>query len=322
MSRLCRIKAGITIGDPSGIGPAVTVKAINRLAGKADFVVIGDCGVLSKVPGFTGLLKGKVRIIDLNNVAINRFRFGKIKAEYGRASIEYLDKSLELLKNKEIECLITCPISKDAVNRAGFKISGHTEYFIKKTKSASAEMMLLNKYLRFTLATRHLSLKDVPDSLSIESICRAALVTHQSLKEIFRIPYPRIAICALNPHGSDNGLLGCEEEKIIKPALARIKKKINGVCDGPFPADTAIQMAFNREYDAVIAMYHDQALIPLKVTGADSGVNITLGLDFIRTSPLHGTAFDIAGNNGTVDPGSLISAIELALKCASSRKKT
>lgn len=320
MSRLCRIKAGITIGDPSGIGPAITVKALNKLAGRADFVVIGDCRVLERIKGFRSLLKNKVKIVDLNNVSRKGFRFGEIRQDYGKASIEYLDKSLKLLNDKEIDCLITCPISKDSINRAGFKYNGHTEYFIAKTKTKDVQMMLLNKYLKFTLVTRHLSLQEVSRSLSIDSICRATLATWKSLKEIFGIRFPKVAICALNPHASDNGLLGSEESRVIKPAFERLKKKISPIF-GPIPADTAIKEAFNGKFDALIAMYHDQALIPLKLTGADSGVNITLGLNFIRTSPLHGTAFDIAGNIKYADPKSLISAIGLALKCVLNQRR-
>lgn len=309
------------MGDPSGIGPAITVKALNELAGQADFVLLGDSRVLEKIKGFKNLLKNKVKIVSLDNIKIKGFKFGEIRGEYGRASIEYLDKSLELLRSKDIECLITSPVSKDAINRAGFKFSGHTEYFINKTRPGyGTQMMLLNKYLRFTLVTRHLSLKEVPEALNAELIYRSALVTYRSLKEIFGISSPRIAICGLNPHASDNGLFGYEEEKIINPALRRIKEEVKFI-SGPLPADTAIQKAFNGKFDALIAMYHDQALIPLKLTGADSGVNITLGLKFIRTSPLHGTAFDIARDPKSANPKSLISAIKLALKCASTQKR-
>jgi len=320
ISKSCRIRAGITIGDPSGIGPAITVKAVGKLAARADFVIIGDYAVLNKIPGFLKLLSRGVKIVDLQNVDIRCFKFGKISAEYGRASIEYLDKALELLRAKSIDCLITCPISKESINLAGFKYSGHTEYFIKKTNVSQAVMMLLNKGLRFSLVTRHLSLKDVPKFLSIEKICRVTLATYQSLKNIFKISYPRIVLCGLNPHASDNGLIGNEEGRLIKPAARRLRNKIKGI-DGPLPADIAIYKAFKGEYDAVIAMYHDQALIPLKITGMDSGVNMSLGLGFIRTSPLHGTAFDLSGRHKSANPSSLIAAIKLALKCAFTQKK-
>ena len=181
-------------------------------------------------------------------------------------------------------------------------------------------MMLVNKYLRFSLATRHLSLKDVPKALSANEIYQTTITTHRSLKDIFGISHPKIVLSGLNPHASDNGLIGDEENRVIEPAAKKLSKKIRGVY-GPLSADIAIYKAFKGEYDAVIAMYHDQALIPLKITGAESGVNMTLGLKFIRTSPLHGTAFDLAAKGKFSNPGSLIAAIKLALRCAFIQKR-
>ncbi len=320
ISKLCKIRAGITMGDPSGIGPAITVKALNRLTNAADFSVIGDAAVLNKIPGFNRILKNGVKVFDLKNVDAKGFEFGRIRGEYGRASVEYLNRALQLLNDQEIDCLITCPISKESVNLAGFNYSGHTEYFIKKTKPGPVVMMLLNKYLKFGLVTRHLSLRDVPGSLTPEGIYQVAFTTYKWLNDTVGIEYPRIVLCGLNPHASDNGLIGDEEVKVISPAAKKLQSKIKGFY-GPLPADIAIHKALMGEYDAVIAMYHDQALIPLKITGMDSGVNLTLGLGFIRTSPLHGTAFDIAAEQSYADPSSLISAIKMALKCASIRKK-
>ncbi len=317
-SRSSKIKVGLTIGDPSGIGPAITVKAINRLAGSADFLVIGDLFVLNKIPGFPSLLKNGIKVIDLKNINRKNFVFGKIKGEYGRASIEYLDKALQLLKEDAIDCLVTSPISKEAINKGGFKYSGHTEYFVQKTKTKLAVMMLLNKDLKFSLVTRHLPIKDLSKALNPGDIFEITHITALALRNIFKIPQPRIVLCGLNPHASDNGLIGDEEERIIKPAVKRLKKRFRGI-DGPFSSDIAVYKAFKGGYDAVIAMYHDQALIPLKITGIETGVNITLGLPFIRTSPLHGTAFDIAGKDKLADPNSLISAIKLAVKCATNR---
>ncbi len=308
------------MGDPSGIGPAIVVRALNKLANRADFTLIGDSRVLEKISGFKSLLKKKIKILSLDNVRIKGFKFGQVRGDYGKASFEYLEESFLLLKNKDIECLITAPVSKDAINRGGIKFDGHTEYFIHKTGLEDAQMMLLNKYLKFTLATRHISLKGAIKMLSPELIYRTTISTYHSLKSLFGISTPRIALCALNPHASDNALFGIEEKNIITPALIKLKKKIKFIF-GLLPADTAIQKAFRGEFDALIAMYHDQALIPLKLTGCNSGVNITLGLNFVRTSPLHGTAFDIAADYKSANPNSLISAINLALKCASNQRK-
>ena len=174
-------------------------------------------------------------------------------------------------------------------------------------------MMLLNRKLKFSLVTRHIPLKYVPARLDADKIYKTILLTHRSLKELFLIKNPRIGVCGLNPHASDNGLLGAEENKIIKPALMRVAKSIRNI-EGPLPADVAVLKAVQKKYDCLIAMYHDQALIPLKLSGAYTGVNLTLGLRFIRTSPLHGTAFDIAGKFNLANPSSLIAAIKLAIK--------
>jgi 4-hydroxythreonine-4-phosphate dehydrogenase len=313
ISRSTRIRLGLTIGDPSGIGPAITLKAVNKLKGLADFVVIGDKWVFDH-PIST-------RFIDLNNIPHKNFSFGKVKAEYGKASIEYLDKALELLNDKEIDCLVTAPISKEAINLAGFNYAGHTEYFLKQTGATEVVMMLLNDKLRFSLVTRHIPINKVSTNLTKTKLYNHILSTYQSLRDIFGIKNPRLVVCGLNPHASDNGLIGDEENAIIKPTLNKIKRDINADISGPLSSDVAILKAYRGDYDCVIAMYHDQALIPLKLTGPDTGVNLTLGLPFIRTSPLHGTAFDIAGKPRSADPGSLIAAIKLAVKCASHLKK-
>jgi len=319
-SKSTRIKVGLTIGDPSGIGPAIVIKAINELKGSADFTVIGDQWVLDQLSAVSCQLSA-IRFIDLNNINRKKFSFGKIKAEYGRASIEYLDKALELIKNREIDCLVTGPISKEAINLAGFNYGGHTEYFLKQARVAEVVMMLLNDKLRFSLVTRHIPLKKASSALNKTKLYNHILITYHSLRDLFGIKNPRLVVCGFNPHASDNGLIGNEENVIIKPTLEKIKRSIGAEIAGPQSSDVAILRASKGDYDCVIAMYHDQALIPLKLTGADSGANLTLGLPFIRTSPLHGTAFDIAGKPASADPSSLVAAIKLAVKCASCLKK-
>jgi 4-hydroxythreonine-4-phosphate dehydrogenase len=316
-----KIRVAITMGDPSGIGPAIIAKALPKVQKIAEFVVIGDRWVFDRSGHKNTRTQGHMKFIDLNNVTHKNFEFGRVKAEYGRASIEYLDKALELIKKKEIDCLVTCPISKDAINKSGFRFLGATEYLAKHTHTKDFLMMLLNRYLKFSLVTRHIPLEDVPASLSEDKISRAILLTYNALKKFFLIRSPRIVVCALNPHASDCGLIGNQENKVIIPALRCFKKTIKTL-DGPLPSDSAILKAKQGKYDAVIAMYHDQALIPLKLSGGLSGVNMTLGLPFVRTSPLHGTAFDIAKRPSLIKPDSLIEAIRLALKCGSNLKNT
>lgn len=315
-----KIRVGITIGDPSGIGPAVTVKAVNKLKGLADFTVIGDGGVFSQLAAAGYRLQVR-SFLDLENVSHPKFKFGQIKAEYGRAAIEYLDKALELIKRGDIDCLVTAPISKEAINKAGFFYQGHTEYLSCAARAKDLVMMLLNKQLRFSLVTRHIPLKDVSSKISREQLYKTILLTHQALKKLFLIRSPRIGICGLNPHASDNGLIGNEENRVIKPVLRKLRNRFRMQIQDPLSADIAVYRMSLGEFDCAIAMYHDQALIPLKLLGRNSGVNITLGLPFIRTSPLHGTAFDIADNLSLANPDSLIEAIKLAVQCALNLKK-
>ncbi|MFH1354536.1 MAG: 4-hydroxythreonine-4-phosphate dehydrogenase PdxA [Candidatus Omnitrophota bacterium] len=262
-----------------------------------------------------------MRLIDLKNVAHKGFSFGTIKAAYGKASIEYLDKAMELIKQNEIDCLVTAPISKESINLAGFKYSGHTEYFAEKTDTRNIAMMLLNSKIKFSLLTRHLPLKDVATSINQKSIYNTVLLTHRFLKRNFALRNPRIVFCALNPHASDNGLIGKEEIKIISPVIKKIKDKLKIYVDGPVSADVAIYKARDKIYDCVIAAYHDQALIALKLLDNKGGVNITLGLPFIRTSALHGTAFDIAKDVHLIKADSLIEAIRFAVKCIKNQRK-
>ncbi|MBU0503147.1 MAG: 4-hydroxythreonine-4-phosphate dehydrogenase PdxA [Candidatus Omnitrophota bacterium] len=316
--RSFRPKIGLTMGDPSGIGPEIIAAALKHLKVKADIVIIGDRKVFKTIHYSSSPINNKFEFIDLNNVNYKNFMFGKVNAEYGRASIEYLDEALRLIKDKRIDCLVTCPISKESINLAGFKYGGHTEYLTKKTGTKDFVMMLLNNKIRISLVTRHIPIRKVSSIVNQDALRSAIRITFRSLKSSFNIPHPRLAVCGLNPHASDNGVIGDEENRVIKPVIREFRLKFR--LDGPESADVIMLRAVKGEYDAVIAMYHDQALIALKLSGYSSGVNITLGLPFVRTSPLHGTAFDIAGK-GEADPSSLIAAIKLAFKCCLNQRE-
>lgn len=319
----CRVKplkVAITLGDPSGIGPRTCAKALEKSGAIADFIVIGSRFVYdlanSQQPPAP-----RPRFIDMDNVRHKSFCFGRLKAEYGRASLEYLDQALDLLSTGEVDCLVTAPVSKEAVTLSGTKgFKGHTEYIAAKTRTLDFAMMLLNRYLKFCLLTRHLSLRNVPGKIRAEDLENVIRLSGSALKKLFGISRPRLVVLALNPHASDGGLFGNEESGVIIPSLRKIKDK-SLLLSGPLAADAAVAMLNNGDYDCGIAMYHDQAMIPLKLTGASSGVNLTLGLPFVRTSPLHGTAFDIAANPRAADPSSFVAAIKLAVKCASNLKK-
>ena len=321
-SKSSKFIIGITMGDPSGIGPQITLKAISKFEKLADFIIIGDSFVLNKAAKLlrrSSFIPHPSCLVDLKNVDHSQFKFGKLKAEYGRASLEYIDKALELIREKKIDALVTCPVSKEAINKAGFSFSGHTEYLAKQSNTTDFAMMLLNQKLKTVLLTRHIAISKVPANINKKALIDTIKITYNGLKSYFSIQSPRLVICGLNPHASDNGVIGNEENEVIKPVINKLKKTFPGLT-GPAPADIAIAKTVQGEFDCCIAMYHDQALIPLKILGYNLGVNMTLGLPFIRTSPLHGTAFDIAASrNAKAD--SLIEAVKLATQCCQNQKK-
>ena len=220
------IRCLITMGDPSGIGPEIILKALQsrQVKGLADWTVIGDAWVFSKSQK-SKVKSQKSKIIDLKNVPRKNFEFGKVRAEYGRASWEYVEKALELIKAKKADCLVTCPINKEALKLAGCDYRGHTEYIARYFGVKDEVMMLFNPKLRVSLVTQHISLKDVPKSLNKEKIFKAISVTAKGLAGLFKINHPKIAVCGLNPHASDNGTIGKEEKRIIIPAIKRPRLK-------------------------------------------------------------------------------------------------
>ena len=304
----------ITMGDPAGIGPEVTVKALsdNRISKLAHFLVIGDFFVIDKI---RKSLKAKTEIslLDLANVPSTNFAFGIQKPAFGKASMEYIDKALDMLKSRQADALVTAPVNKSSIRSAGFKeFEGHTEYLAEKTGTNEFAMMFVGKKLKITLCSRHIALRDVAPTITVDLICRTIRLTHEHLKRYFGIEDPRIAVTGLNPHASDSGLFGDEEERVIIPAIRKASIGIKNIY-GPLPADAVFYETLKGKFDAVVAMYHDQALAPFKTLYFNDGVNLTLGLPFIRTSPDHGTAFDIAGK-GIADPTSMKEAILLACR--------
>ena len=304
----------ITMGDPAGIGPEVALKALAspEILRLANFLFIGDGFVINKVSrGLRAKLSSP--FLDLSNVRPKSFCYGASRPEFGKAAIEYIDKALELLLSRRADAVVTAPINKTSVISSGMKgFEGHTEYLAKKALARDVAMMFVGKQLKITLATRHIPLKDVSKRLSVDSICRAIMITDAALKKYFKIPHPRIGVAGLNPHAGEGGVFGDEEKRIIMPAIKRASGSIRGIA-GPVPPDVIFYEALAKKYDAVIAMYHDQALIPFKLFHFKDGVNVTLGLPFVRTSPDHGTAFDIAGKS-VADPSSMEEAIILAAR--------
>lgn len=316
-----RVRCAITMGDPSGIGPEVIAKALAmpEIRGLADFTVIGDKWVIEQLCGGPALAGSENKFIDLQNVPRKGFQFGKVKAEYGQAALGYLNRAITLIKDKKIDCLVTAPLHKEAISLTGCKFSGHTGYLARAFKSQDIRMMLFNRKIKVILLTQHIPLKEVPKNITAREILKTILCADANLKTLFGIRRPRIAVCGLNPHASDNGTIGSEEKEEIIPAIAAAKRQKIEV-EGPYPADTIFNQAVSGKYSCVLCMYHDQGLIPLKLTDFSHTVNITLGLPFARTSCGHGTAFDIAGKN-KADPQSFIQAVETAIQCAINLRK-
>jgi len=325
-------KVLITMGDPSGIGPEIVLKSLasHRVRRLAKFLVIGDYAVLKGVKNRLGIrlpLRIKetiseaedncINICDLGNVPKKGFKFGVLDKKYGLASLEYLTKALSIIKEDKSVALVTAPINKAAINKAGFCYGGHTEFLASKTKTLNYAMMLIGEPLRVTLITRHIPIKQIGKHLKQIDIISSIDLTHKFLTGYLGKRHPRIAVASLNPHAGEYGMLGDEEKKIIRPAVIKARKKRKNVF-GPVAGDAIFYDAYKKKVDAVICMYHDQALIPLKMVARDKGVNITLGLPFIRTSPDHGTAFDIAGK-AKADPSSMIEAIKTATKLVKTR---
>jgi 4-hydroxythreonine-4-phosphate dehydrogenase len=304
----------ITMGDPSGIGPEVVLKAVTNpaISRRAECLVIGDRFVMEGVRKSLGL-KADIRLIDLANVARKDYAAGKTSPALGAAAIQYIDKALEMLKEKGASRLVTAPINKRSIREAGFNdFHGHTEYLARKTGTKEFGMMLVGAKLKVALVTRHVALSEVAISLTREAVYGTIMLTHETLRRDFGIRSPRIGVAGLNPHAGDGGLFGDEEERLIIPAMKKAGRTVKRLY-GPLAPDAVFYDALCGRFDAVIAMYHDQALAPFKALYFRSGVNLTMGLPFIRTSPDHGTALDIAGK-GRADPTSMMEAISLACR--------
>lgn len=318
------------MGDPCGIGPEIILKTTCEpaLRRSARLLIIGDADVMRKAraaagsqaainsveDGTAGWKDGAINVLTPFRIPSERHRFGMPDAASGRAAVGYIEKAYGLLRSGIGDGMVTAPIHKAAAKAGGLKFPGHTEFLAHLCGARDFAMMLIGGPLKVTLVTRHVRLRDVSARLSIDEIAGAVKLTHDALERYFGVGRPRIGVAALNPHGGEGGAFGDEEERIIIPAVKLCRRRKMSA-EGPVPADALFYDAYRGAYDAVVCLYHDQGLIPLKMIARDTGVNVTLGLDFIRTSPDHGTACDIAGRN-LADPSSMIEAARLALRMA------
>ena len=328
---------GITMGDPAGVGPEIIVKALadRNICGFCRPVVLGDSAVLSSAilrssremslniiskPFEAKAIPGKVDLMVLSEFKNDTILPGEPTVEGGKAMVEYIIRAVGMCRDGEFGAMVTCPISKVLMHQAGYRYDGHTQLIAHLTNTDEYVMMLAGESLRVALATIHCALKDVPDILTEELVYRTIILTAKALRYDFGIQNTILAVAALNPHAGEEGLFGSEEEKIIIPAVIRARNEgVNLV--GPLPSDTLFYKAAKGQFGAVIAMYHDQGLIPLKLLHFSDAVNVTLGLPIIRTSVDHGTAYDIAGT-GEADPSSLKAAIRMAAEMVGNRTQS
>lgn len=322
----------ITMGCPVGIGPEIVLRFFDEQA-SLEFcpVVFGDLGVLRRCadelkiaselvswkPG-TSVSAGQIPVFELSRLPAKDLIWGQPTIATGRAMGEYIEKAVSLILAGSFSAMVTCPISKASLNRAGFPYPGHTEMLAALTGSDKYVMMMAGSRLRVTLATIHCPLDSVSALLNKTALCDLIRISNDALCRDFGIVAPRIAVAALNPHAGEDCLFGNEEEAVILPAIEEMQRE-GVLVQGPFPPDTVFFKAAKGMYDVVICMYHDQGLIPFKLLHFKDGVNVTLGLPIIRTSVDHGTAYDIAGC-GVADPASLSAAVDLAVLIAENRK--
>lgn len=337
----------ITMGDPAGIGPEIIAKALSdsEIYEACRPVVVGDGSAMRmgldvaraklsintiKEPGDGRYIHGAIDLLDLENIDPDRLVMGVPQAMAGKASVEYVMRATDMALAGEVDAIVTAPLNKEAMHLGGYSYPGHTELLAEKAGTENYAMMLISGNLRVVHVTTHIPLRLVPERVTKERIVATIEVAYDAARKL-GIEAPRIAVAGLNPHSSDGGIFGDEERTKIEPAIAEIKMGGLNV-EGPVPPDTVFGKALGGLYDVVVAMYHDQGHIPVKLAGFRwdeaagawgdmGGINMTIGLPFIRTSVDHGTAYGKAGRReGTANPQSLKEAIHVAVQMARARK--
>jgi 4-hydroxythreonine-4-phosphate dehydrogenase len=314
----------ITMGDPCGIGPEIIAKLFADVTPLPPTFVLGDAGLIQRAiqllalpltmasinsPEDFQLTPKTVNVISLSQLP-GDLQFGQLDARAGRAAFDYIRAGIDFALQKRIRAIVTAPINKEALRLADIHYPGHTEILADFSGTKDFAMMLMNNDLRVILVTIHVSLREAIAQLTIESELTTIRLAHRAMIQS-GITRPRIAVAGLNPHAGEHGLFGTEDDAIIRPAIQ--KAQAEGIeASGPWPGDTVFMHARQGRFDIVVAQYHDQGLIPVKYLGVDEGVNITVGLPFVRTSVDHGTAYDIAGT-GKASHASLRAAVEQAV---------
>ncbi len=326
---------GITMGDAAGIGPEIVAKAFlsSEVWRICRPIVIGDQKIMKqalrsikagnmsinavKSMDKARFLRGMMDVFDLANLEPSKVKLGQICAPCGRAAVEYIKTAIDLAMKGKIDGITTAPINKEAIHKAGFKYQGHTEILAQRTKTKNYAMMFVSDSLWIMLVTTHLPLHEVNKHINKKKVLSTIKFANEVTRKL-RGKKPRIGVAGLNPHAGESGIFGKEEIKIIKPAITEARKAGIDV-KGPFSPDAIFYLASVGMFDIVVAMYHDQGLIPLKLLSFNRSVNVTVGLPIIRTSVDHGTGFDIAGR-GWANPQSLIEAIKVAVFLAHTKR--
>jgi len=301
-----RPRIAVTLGDPRGIGPEIVARALEAPL-EAEITVLGADDQVAAVRADHRIIVGPWGLGSGEQLSVTPGPSRVVQA--GRLAGHAIERAASLALAGEVDAIVTGPVHKHALHQAGFAWPGHTEWLADLAGGVEVAMMLASERLRVVLVTTHIALRDVPAMVTQDRVVRAGRVTQAGLRDWFGVAAPRLAVCALNPHAGDGGLFGDEDERVLRPAA-----KALGAA-GPLPADTVFVRAMRGEFDAVLAPYHDVGMTAIKVASFGQAVNVTLGLPFPRTSPDHGTAFDIAGT-GKADAGSMRAAMEMAVQLA------
>src|SRR5699024_3508788 len=323
----------ISSGDINGIGPEIILKYLyERNLEEHTAIILSSPKVIdyykrklgidlsyNLISGIEEATEDTVNLLTSYGVSEEDITPGKLSRKSGQYAMEAVETGVELCKNGQADALVTAPISKEAVNLAGYDIPGHTEFLAERTQTSNFMMMLVNEELRVGLNSVHIPIAAVKQTVTETSIIRRSRLMYQSLKNEIAVSEPAIAVLGLNPQAGDGGIIGKEEQEIISPAIRKLKNEGLNVT-GPYPADGFFGNQSYKQYDGILAMYHDQGLIPFKTLSFGKGVNFTAGLPIVRTSPDHGTAFDIAGQ-GKADTGSFGRAFELAIRLSENRNQ-
>ena len=312
-------RIGITLGDPSGIGPEIVALALARAPSELleRVIVFGDRGILERGAAAASVtLPGTLEIIECGVIPPEQAPPGQPSPSGGEAQVEYLERATQAARDGVIAGLVTAPISKATARAARFEFAGHTDFLAARLSASRVAMMFAGPRFKVVLATAHVPLAAVSQALSAEGIASAAHMGIEALQRDFGVAHPRVGVLGLNPHAGEGGMFGAEEMSAIAPAIEIIRRSGGGLeVVGPLVPDAA----FRQSFDLFVAMYHDQALIPIKLVDFEESVNVTLGLPIVRTSPDHGVAYDIAGK-GVARPTSMITALALCARCVDARR--